>query len=104
MSKWRKKPVVVVEAMQYTGTRSSIQRICDWANAGQPPLEDPWVDYVYGSDGEPHEVLCHTLEGEMRVLKGDYVIRGVKGEFYLCRPDIFAATYEPVEDGPVLFN
>lgn len=38
-----------------------------------------------------------TLEGEMHASPGDYVIRGVKGEFYPCKPDIFAATYEPVE-------
>lgn len=37
----------------------------------------------------------HTLEGEMAVNDGDYIIKGVKGEFYPCKPDIFKATYEP---------
>ena len=38
-----------------------------------------------------------TLEGTMRVEKGDYIIRGVKGEFYPCKPDIFALTYDKLE-------
>jgi hypothetical protein len=41
----------------------------------------------------------HTLEGVMTASKGDYIIEGVKGEQYPCKPDIFAATYEQVEDG-----
>ena len=39
-----------------------------------------------------------TLEGTMRVDLGDWIIRGIAGEFYPCKPDIFAATYEPVEE------
>ena len=42
------------------------------------------------------QLLISTLEGQMRADVGDWVIRGVKGEFYPCKPDIFAATYEPV--------
>jgi len=41
-----------------------------------------------------------TLGGRMRVSPGDYIIRGVKGELYLCKPDIFEATYEPMEETP----
>jgi hypothetical protein len=40
----------------------------------------------------------YTLEGVMRASKGDWIIRGIKGEFYPCKPDIFTATYERVED------
>lgn len=40
-----------------------------------------------------------TLEGELYASVNDWIIRGVKGEFYPCKPDIFAATYEPVEEG-----
>ena len=43
-------------------------------------------------------VLIYTMEGEMRAGMGDYVIRGVQGEFYPCKPDIFAQTYELVEE------
>lgn len=42
-------------------------------------------------------VFIHTLEGDMIVSPGDYVIKGVKGEFYPCKPDIFEQTYEPIE-------
>lgn len=50
------------------------------------------------TDPGPAYMLIETLEGEMRAEVGDWIIRGVKGEFYPCKPDIFAATYEPVED------
>lgn len=42
-------------------------------------------------------VVIHTLEGDMIASPGDYIITGVKGEKYPCKPDIFAKTYEPVE-------
>ena len=44
------------------------------------------------------DIFVLTLEGEMRATVGDYIIRGVQGEFYPCKPDIFAATYEPITD------
>lgn len=44
-------------------------------------------------------LIIKTLEGEHVATIGDYIIRGVKGEFYPCKPDIFEATYEPVEAG-----
>ena len=45
--------------------------------------------------GGPDYALIHTLEGVMRAEYGDWIIRGVKGELYPCKPDIFEATYEP---------
>lgn len=45
------------------------------------------------------EVLIHTLEGDMVARPGDWIITGIKGERYPCKPDIFEATYEPVEAG-----
>lgn len=67
---------------------------------------DWWADAVtankaktYNQDdrwrGGPDYALIQTLEGEMRAEKGDWIIRGVKGEVYPCKPDIFALTYEP---------
>jgi hypothetical protein len=44
--------------------------------------------------------LIETLEGTMRADVGDYVITGIHGEQYPCKPDVFAATYEPVDDPP----
>lgn len=74
--KYRKKPVVI-EAVQFSAIS---------------PLPDG-VTY----DGLGYAVI-KTLEGDMRVTDGDWVITGVKGERYPCKPDIFAATYEPAED------
>lgn len=44
-------------------------------------------------------VMLHTLEGDLRVRKGDYIIKGVRGEFHICKPDIFEKTYEVCEEG-----
>ena len=92
--KWRKKPVVI-EAMCFDGTRPCIEAICRWANDTRPADEDPWITYVFTGPDDVEDVLVDTLEGHMRVDVGDYVIRGVKGEFYPCKPDIFEATYDP---------
>lgn len=78
MPKFRKKPVVI-EAIQWNGPAddSALERFAGhWASIGA-------------------EVYITTPEGVMRVSPGDWVIRGVNGEFYPCKPDIFAATYEP---------
>ena len=49
----------------------------------------------YTADGK---LVIHTLEGLMEVTANDFIVRGVKGEFYPCKPDIFAATYEAVTE------
>ena len=79
MAKYRKKPVVI-EAWRFHDEED--------INAIYSALGDH-----IGTDGE--SVVIYTLEGAMTVSPGDYIIRGVKGEFYPCKPDIFAATYEP---------
>lgn len=102
--RFRKKPVEV-EAMQWDGTCASVREICEWARSHPDPLapDEPWVDYTYqrSGDGElvVNEVQCHTLEGPLNVSAGDWIINGVAGEFYPCKPDIFEATYEPVGAG-----
>jgi hypothetical protein len=46
---------------------------------------------------KPHDwLVIMTLEGDMAAQKGDYIIKGIKGEFYPCKPDIFEASYDPV--------
>lgn len=82
MSKWRKKPMVV-EAF-----RLGHDEWPDWYRA---------VADVTVTTG-PNVHIIQTLEGRMRAFLGDYIIRGVAGEIYPCKPDIFEATYEPVED------
>jgi len=96
--RFRKKPVVI-EAVRWDGSLDSIRAICDWANGDRS--DEPSVDYLTNEDEgftSPFNVLVHTLEGAMRVTPGDWIIKGVKGEFYPCKPDIFEETYEEVED------
>ena len=97
-TKYRKKPVVI-EAMHFDGSEQKARAICDWAN-GFDLQDEPWVDYVSQGD-EPYDLLCHTLEGPLSVSKGDWVIRGIKGEFYPCKPDIFILTYDHIENSTV---
>ena len=81
--KYRKKPVVI-EAVQYTGKNSA--DIHEFAG-----------DCVREPVGEKH-LIIHTLEGDHECSLGDFIIKGVAGEFYPCKPDIFEQTYEKVED------
>ena len=83
MEKFRKKPVVI-EAMQFDGTIESANEIQLLIDGRQTSIEG-WNGIVE----------IKTLEGTMRADPGDWIIRGVKGEFYPCKPDVFAATYEP---------
>ena len=94
MAMFKKKPVEV-EARQFDGTVDGAEAICRWANDNVDAHEDgePWVDYTY-VNGTVIDLLVHTLEGSMEAKPGDWIIRGVKGEFYPVRADIFAETYE----------
>jgi hypothetical protein len=80
--KFRKKPVVI-EAIQWIG-----ENFIEIDNFITVEHE------TYPSSGE---VYISTLEGVMKADKGDWIIKGVKGEFYPCKPDIFEQTYERVE-------
>lgn len=86
--KFRKKPVVI-EAVHWTGGWDNYEEIC--AFIGNRP------DYNMNGESTPQELLIETLEGELYALLGDWIIKGIKGEFYPCKPDIFEATYEAVE-------
>ncbi len=91
MQKFRKK-AVVIEAMQATGTPESNREIIDWTRGSNTPAS---------MDDHPERGNClsiSTLEGAHWVSPGDWIIRGVKGEFYPCKPDIFGMTYEPAGD------
>ena len=95
--KYRKKPVVI-EAEHLSSLNG--QRIADWINdnGGTARLvhSDPIRREIYAGDC-PNWIEIETLEGTMTANVGDWVIRGVAGEFYPCREDIFAATYERFE-------
>jgi hypothetical protein len=98
--KFRKKPVVI-EAEHYDGTSDGNRKIIDWLRGTKTPaLMDTEVRNCSpeNPEGFDYPVLrINTLEGTHTVSVGDYVIRGVQGEAYPCKPDIFAATYEPAE-------
>ena len=92
--KYRKKPVVI-EAVEFRkegdGGHGDIGPICRFLG------HVPRIEFTDFPRGSVAAVFIQTLEGEMRADPGDWIIRGVKGEFYPCKPDIFAATYEPAE-------
>lgn len=89
MAKFRKRPVVI-EAFQWTG--------------GPDQTEEPeWIvsamvrgDASIEKTPAGVEMRIETLEGTLIANAGNWIIKGVKGEIYPCKPDIFAATYEPV--------
>ena len=85
--KYRKRPVVI-EALQFTDKTKD--QVYHWANSCQMNIEPSY------RDGNP-VLLIPTLEGEMTCQIDDYLIKGIKGEFYPCKPDIFNSTYEAVE-------
>lgn len=85
MPQFRKKPVVV-DAVLWTG--------CNYADLELLQLDAaPGTELVF--EVGKATVQIPTLEGVMEARPGDYVIRGVKGELYPCKADVFAATYEP---------
>ncbi|WP_199183859.1 hypothetical protein [Novosphingobium sp. HII-3] len=92
MAKFRKKPVVI-EAMQYPGHRienvDELMAFEEWIN----PIAKACGRYPLKYHGQA--LIIPTLEGEHAAGPGDWIIRGVQGELYPCKPDIFAATYEP---------
>ena len=88
--RFRKKPVVI-EARQVVP--ETIDEIAAWCGGDPFMLTDP----EYGTPG-PHGIAIDTLEGTMHADWGDWVIQGVAGEFYPCKPDIFEATYDEVEE------
>lgn len=101
--KYRKKSVVIeafhlkdlsrktiAEALQFMGQKVECPK-------GFPELDNPFEDYVrtvWGKNG----ISINTLEGTMLASEGDFIIRGVKGEYYPCKPDIFEQTYEAATD------
>lgn len=91
--KYRKKPIVI-EAIQIHGNVSEIENFVGNVASVDVSIEDS--AWQVGK-GTPHTiVVVHTLEGDMYATDGDYIIKGVKGEFYPCRQDIFDETYEMV--------
>lgn len=96
--KYRKKPIVIdtiqwdgfniSEIKEFVGKSATYVIHDEFYNRGEGiPSVPPWVD-----------ITIHTLEGDHKCSELDYIIKGVNGEFYPCKPDIFAKTYEPVDN------
>ena len=98
---YRKKPVVV-EAMQLVGTNAETHAVYQWIEANTQGSFDPLTEEIPASgvsiDPATGDFLIATLEGVMQAKPGDWIIRGVQGEFYPIKSDIFEATYERVDD------
>lgn len=105
MTKYCKKPVVV-EAVQFDGF--------EWVDGGREAMFDlsfsppDWITEATAKavhdegaiDNDGESLFIHTLEGELEARPGDWIIRGIQGELYPCKPDIFALTYELVRGQP----
>ena len=85
--KYRKKPVVI-EAWLWDETRTTFDKI---------GCKNMYSSGHYDAPDLMYSIGIETLEGTMRVNKGDYIIKGVKGEFYPCKPDIFLMTYDKIK-------
>lgn len=86
MSKVYVKKPVMIHALQWTGmNRAEIMNFCHDAR------------FIYDENNPINvKLIIHTLEGDMYAKQGDYIIKGVRGEFYPCARDIFEETYEEV--------
>ena len=93
MAKYRKKPVVI-EAVQFNGFKEENGQV----NLSERP---EWLTSEFGKKviffDKQNTLTIKTLEGNMIANLGDWIIKGVKGEFYPCKPDIFEQTYELIE-------
>jgi len=92
--KYRKKPIVI-DAFKYDGDLiNSVGKyyVPKWAEEAS----ENGVIFFHSTNTSPSEMFIKTLEGEMMVTVGDYVIKGVNGEIYPCKPDIFEKTYDKV--------
>ena len=87
VQKFKKKPVVI-EAIQFTTNNDlnneNMQFITDWINSGQENT----------ANHDNTNIFIQTLEGIMKASVGDFIIKGVNGEFYPCKEDIFLKTYD----------
>lgn len=88
--RYRKRPVEITAIRWLPDDEVAADTVADW-------LEDLHVVFRIEGQGDAASLVLPTLEGDMRADPGDWIIQGVAGEVYPCKPDIFAATYDPVE-------
>jgi len=95
MPKYKKKPIVI-EAIKFDGDRHKVLKFCNELISDNHKK----TNIAFNRTGvlQEREVYIKTLEGTMTAKYGDYIIKGVNGEFYPCKPDIFHKTYEKVKE------
>lgn len=99
INKYKKKPVVI-EAIKYSNQPEINREIIDWSrNSKTPAFMD--IEFRNHSDKYPDGfeypvLIIKTLDGDMTVREGDYVIKGTQGEFYPCKPQAFSDAYEAI--------
>lgn len=92
MARYRTKPCEI-EAIQWTGNTKEIIKFCE-DKCSYSVEDSAWQ----AGRGIPHEeLIIHTLEGDMKASRNDFIIKGLRGEFYPCKPDVFYKKYELVE-------
>ena len=86
----------MIEAIQFNG--KNVQECLDFGWEDSPICWECTIVEGQSLSATGGELVIETLEGDMKVSLNDFIIKGVKGEFYPCKPDIFEATYEPVNE------
>ncbi len=93
------KKAVTIAAVQWSGTQASTKEVLEFmgqaVDTNHSVSQDKFYDYC--NSVRTNGLTISTLEGEMLASVGDYIIKGVKGELYPCKPDIFALTYAKVD-------
>ena len=100
--RYTKRPITI-DAMQWHGSDSDAHHVVLWIlnNGGKAHYQSTPIKVAGPGRGittVPPHIVIETLEGKMKAFPGDYVIKGIKGEFYSCKADIFSQTYEVAED------
>lgn len=90
--KYRKKPIVI-EAIRWRG--NNLEEVMKFINS-EFTFEKDIIYFTKKFSYDGIDLYIDTLEGKMKVSQNDYIIKGIKGEFYPCKPDIFDKTYEVV--------
>lgn len=99
LNRYRKKPVVI-EAIKWTGQnhREMFDFLSDDKDSDLNYMDSTGKNFRIDHGRVDCGLIIKTLEGDHIASHGDYIIKGIKGEFYPCKPDIFELTYEPVHD------
>lgn len=92
VQKFRKKPVVI-EAIQFNGN-TNMKAIEDFVGKTLEAVLESESAYLAGKGLPLFSLIIPTLEGNMKAMPNDWIIKGINGEFYPCKPDIFVKTYE----------